>query len=88
MFLAAIHVVSYSLHSVSRFVLSYFPPSPLFSAGLFLSISNVTVFRLLFVFVWYYLRYLLLVFYWARFVLGFHPDCGSDCTRAFLLCAE
>ena len=45
MFLVAIHVVSYSLHSVSRFVPSY-SPFHVFSAGSVLSISNVTVFHL------------------------------------------
>ena len=27
----------------------------------------------------------LFLFYWARLVLRFHPVCGSDCNRAFLL---
>ena len=54
MFLSAIHVVSYALHSVSRFVpfyLSFLGFSVSRILGLFvLSIFNETVFRFLLVF--------------------------------------
>ena len=97
MFLAASSVVSYSLHSVSRFVPSYFSThvfpatchswlstSLTLSAGLsIVQCVGVSLLVCIQMTIFYYLLFLLFIEH--DLVLVFHPACGSGWTRAFLL---